>query len=194
MTLAAVKKLDAGYPFTTDGGQTFPFRGKGVIDSDSRQKFSPRLPAMTFNIEPKQETPSIIKPLCSLIREHQMTEKVIVGSFNQDVIDEFRRECPEVATSASPIGSYGVFGAFQNRLERILQPADAGSANSRKAWQLSVITKEFVENAHRKKLKVHVWTINESADMQRLIDLGVDGIMTDYPDRLLKILGRKPHK
>ena len=51
-----------------------------------------------------------------------------------------------------------------------------------------IITKEFIEAAHERNLKVHVWTINQPEDMKRLLDLGVDGIMTDYPDRLLELL------
>ncbi|MDQ3748131.1 MAG: glycerophosphodiester phosphodiesterase, partial [Acidobacteriota bacterium] len=59
---------------------------------------------------------------------------------------------------------------------------------------LQVVSKEFIETAHRRNLKVHVWTINETADMQHLIEMGVDGIMTDYPDRLLTLLGRQPNR
>ncbi len=54
---------------------------------------------------------------------------------------------------------------------------------------LQVVSKDFIETARRLNLQVHVWTINETDDMQRLIEMKVDGIMTDYPDRLLKILG-----
>ena len=56
---------------------------------------------------------------------------------------------------------------------------------------LPIVTKNFVAAAHRQNLKVHVWTINETADMERLINIGVDGIMTDYPDRLLNLLNRQ---
>ncbi|MBA2621334.1 MAG: glycerophosphodiester phosphodiesterase, partial [Acidobacteria bacterium] len=52
------------------------------------------------------------------------------------------------------------------------------------------VSKDFVEAAHRRNLKVHVWTINETADMQRLVEMNVDGIMTDYPDRLLNLLNK----
>ncbi len=55
---------------------------------------------------------------------------------------------------------------------------------------LEIVSKDFVEAAHRRNLKVHVWTINETADMQRLVEMGVDGIMTDYPDRLLNLLNK----
>ncbi len=55
---------------------------------------------------------------------------------------------------------------------------------------LSVVSKDFVETAHKLNLRVHVWTINDTNDMSRLIETGVDGIMTDYPDRLLNLLNR----
>ena len=192
LTLEAVKRLDAGFLFTTDGGKTFPFRKKGVTVPTLQEIFD-ALPEMTFNIEPKQATPSIIKPLCNLIRARKMIDKTIVGSFRQEVIDEFRRECPEVATSASPsevskflaLSKTGVSESYKPPMQALQVPQNLGA--------LEVVSKSFVENAHRRNLKVHVWTVNETADMQRLIEMGVDGIMTDYPDRLLNLLGRQPN-
>jgi glycerophosphoryl diester phosphodiesterase len=190
LMLEAVKKLDAGYVFSPDSGQTFPFRNRKITVPTLREIFD-ALPQMTFNIEPKQHAPSIIKPLCALVRERKMIDKVIVGSFNQTTINDFRRECPEVATSASPsevtkflaLVKTGLTNSYTPPMQALQVPQNLGS--------LQVVSKEFVETAHRRNLKVHVWTINETADMQRLIEMGVDGIMTDYPDRLLTLLGRQ---
>ena len=190
LTIDAIKKLDAGYIFSIDGGQTFPFRGKGVTVPTLEEIFD-ALPEMTFNIEPKQHTPSIIAPLCNLLRERKMTDKTIVGSFNQTTIDDFRRQCPEVATSASPsevsrflaLQKTGIADSYNPPMQALQIPRNLGS--------LQIVTKDFVEAAHRRNLKVHIWTINETADMQRLIEMGVDGIMTDYPDRLLTLLSRQ---
>ncbi|MCY7374860.1 MAG: glycerophosphodiester phosphodiesterase [Pyrinomonadaceae bacterium] len=192
MTLDVVKKLDAGYRFSTDGGRTSPFRGRGISIPTLEEIFD-ALPAMTYNIEPKQKTPSIIKPLCALIRTHKMTEKVIVGSFRQGVIDEFRRECPEIATSGTPSEVAELLALSKTGLSESYSPPMQALQIPENLGKLSVVTKDFVENAHRKKLQVHVWTINETADMERLINLGVDGVMTDYPDRLLNLLNRKPN-
>jgi glycerophosphoryl diester phosphodiesterase len=189
LTIEAIKKLDAGYIFSTDGGQTFPFRGKGISVPTLTEIFD-ALPEMTFNIEPKQHAPSIIAPLCALIRERKMTAKTIVGSFNQTTLDDFRRQCPEVATSASPsevsrflaLQKTGLTDSYNPPMQALQVPRNLGG--------LQIVTKDFVEAAHRRNLQVHVWTINETSEMQRLIELGVDGIMTDYPDRLLKLLGR----
>ena len=57
---------------------------------------------------------------------------------------------------------------------------------------LQIVTRDFVETAAKLNLKVHVWTINDPVDMQLLIEMRVDGIMTDYPDRLLQLLGDSP--
>ena len=189
LTLAALKKLDAGFRFTPDGGQTFPFRGRGVTVPTLAEVFA-ALPEMKFNIEPKQHQPSIVASLCALIRERKMIDKTIVGSFDQTTIDDFRRQCPEVATSASPaevsqflvLSKTGLSESYNPPMQALQVPQKFG------VWQ--IITKQFVADAHRRNLQVHVWTVNDAAEMQSLIDLGVDGIMTDYPDRLLNLLNR----
>jgi glycerophosphoryl diester phosphodiesterase len=56
---------------------------------------------------------------------------------------------------------------------------------------LPVVTRRFVENAHRWGMHVHVWTIDEPAEMERLLDLGVDGIMTDEPERLCRVFATR---
>lgn len=189
MTLEAVKKLNAGYRFSPDGGKTFPFRESGVTVPTLPEVFA-ALPDARFNIEIKQETPSLVKPLCSLIRERKMSEKIVVASFRQSVLDDFRRECSEVATSAGPSEVSQFLAMYKTGLGASYSPAMQALQVPEYLTGLQVISKEFVENAQRLNLKVHVWTINETTDMQRLLGMGVHGIMTDYPDRLLNLLDR----
>lgn len=188
LTLAQLKKLDAGFRWSADGGKTFPWRGRGLTVPTLDEVFT-RLPGMRFNIEPKQESPSIVKPLCRAIREKGMADKVTIGSFRQGVLDEFRKECPEVKTSAGPAevaeflrASRGGGGAGEPKFVALQVPESMMGVH--------LLTGSFVESAHARALQVHAWTVNESEDMRRLVDIGVDGIMTDYPDRLLKVLGR----
>lgn len=189
MTLEAVKKLDAGYKFSTDGGQTFPFRGKGITIPTLQEIFN-ALPEQTFNVEPKQAEPSVTKPLCELIRARKMTDKIIVGSFRQTAIDEFRAECTEVATSATPREVSQFLAMYKTGIGASYTPPMQALQIPEKLGSLQIVTKDFVETAHKLNLQVHVWTINDPADMQRLIETGVDGIMTDYPDKLLELTGR----
>lgn len=186
MTLDRLKRLDAGFRFSPDGGKTFPLRQSGITIPTLREVFT-AFPQMRFNIEPKQSAPSIIKPLCAIIREHKMIDKTVVGSFTQTIIDDFRRECPQVATSASTTEVAKFLGLYKAGLTKSFSPA-------MKALQIPEFAgfgKEFVDAARERNLQVHVWTVNETADMKRLLDMNVDGIMTDYPDRLLELLGRK---
>jgi glycerophosphoryl diester phosphodiesterase len=191
MTLAEIKKLDAGYKFTPDGGQTFPFRGRGITIPTLQEIFD-ALPAKTFNVEPKQAEPSITTPLCQIIRDRKMTEKVIVGSFRQQAIDEFRAQCAEVATAATPGEVSNFLALYKVGLGATYRPPMQVLQVPQRLGALEIVSKDFVETARRLNLQVHVWTINETEDMQRLIEMRVDGIMTDYPDRLLKILGANP--
>lgn len=190
LTLEDLKKLDAGYKFTTDGGQTFPFRGRGITIPTLEEVFA-AFPTMTFNIEPKQQTPSITKPLCSILREKNATGNVIVGSFRQEVLDEFRAECSEVATSASPAEASQFLAYYKTGIAASYTPPMQALQVPENVGYLNVVSKDFVEAAHKLNLKVHVWTINKPEDMQRLLDIGVDGIMTDYPDRLLNLLNNR---
>lgn len=189
LTLAELKSLDAAYRFSTDGGRSFPLRGQGVTIPTLREVFA-ALPRMRFNIEPKQSAPSIASPLCRLIREHGMTERVLVASFSGTTIEEFRRECPEVATSASTGEVASFLALHEAGLATSYGPVMQALQVPERAGGLRVLTRDFVEAAHGRGLRVHAWTVNDEGDMRRLIDAGVDGVMTDYPDRLLKVLGR----
>lgn len=192
LTLAELKKLDAGFNFSTNGGRTFPFRGRGITVPTLQEVFK-AFPDMRFNIEPKQAQPSIVKPLCRMIRDYGLQKKVMVGSFSQQVLDEFRAECAEVSTSAST----AEVGGFLSRMAAATPESARAKSARMQALQVPenmlgrrALTREFVEAAHALKLEVHAWTINDEESMRRLIDLGVDGIMTDYPDRLIALLDK----
>lgn len=189
LTLAEIKKLDAGYRWSKDGMKTFPYRGQGIAVPTLEEVFM-RFPEMRFNIEPKQESPSLAKPLCLMMRDKKMVNKVVVGSFRQTVLDEFRRECPEVATSASPAEVSDFIRVYKAAGEAAYRPLMRALQVPEYVGGVHVLSKDFVDAAHLRNLQVHAWTVNETESMSRLIRIGVDGIMTDYPDRLMKVLGR----
>jgi glycerophosphoryl diester phosphodiesterase len=189
MTLTELKRLDAAYRFSPDGGRTFPLRGLGVTVPTLREVFA-ALPHMRFNIEPKQGAPSLAAPLCRLIREHGMAERVLVASFSGATLGEFRRECPEVATSASTGEVASFLARHEASLAASYSPVMQALQVPERAGTVRVLTRDFVEAAHGRNLRVHAWTINDEGEMRRLIEMGVDGIMTDYPDKLLNALGR----
>lgn len=189
-TLAELQELDAGYHWTAaDDGATWPFRGEGITAPTLEEVFV-ALPEAPMNIEIKQAEPSIVIPLCQMIREYGMTDRVLIASFHQETIQEFRRACPEVASTAGEdevrllyvLSSAYLAGVYRPPAEAVQAPEYFGD--------MHVVTAPFVKAAHGRNMKVHVWTVNDEEDMQRMLDLGVDGIITDYPDRLLALLGR----
>ncbi len=190
MTFEDLKKLDAGYRFSPDGGKTFPFRQSGITVPTLLEVFT-ALPKMKFNIEPKQQTPSLVKPLCQMLRERKMTNSVIIGSFNQTILEEFRVDCAEAATSAGPVEVSKFLSLYKTGLSASYSPSMYALQIPESIAGLQIITKDFIDAAHERNLKVHVWTVNETKAMKPLLEMGVDGIMTDYPDRLQSLLREK---
>ncbi len=189
MTLEALKALDAGYNWSPDDGATFPYRGQGITVPTLEEVFQ-AFPHMPMNIEIKQADPPITDVFCQLIRSYGRQNLVLVASFNDQTLADFRAACPEVATSTAReetrllvILNLVWLGRFYNPPAHAVQVPEENSG-------IYIMTERFVRTAHNRNLYVDIWTINETADMQRMIDLGVDGIITDYPDRLLSLLGR----
>ncbi len=147
-------------------------------------------PDARMNIEIKQSAPSIVQPLCALIRDHGMTERVLIASFDQDTIRAFRETCPQVATTAGEDEVYLLYGLSFVYLGNLYSPSAEAVQVPEQRGAIYVLTPRFVKAAQGRNMDVHVWTVNELEDMQRMLDAGVDGIITDYPDRLLELLGR----
>lgn len=189
LTLAEIQALEVGVNWTQDDGQTYPYQGQGVQVPTLDDVFQ-RFPDYPMVIEIKQEEPDMTVPFCDLIREHSMEEKIIVASFSDAAIQSFRRTCPEVATA--PAGDEVRNFVLLNFifLSDILRPNYQAFQVPVESGGIPVINGRFVRAAHSRNIQVQVWTINDPAEMQRLIDLGVDGIMTDRPDLLLELLGR----
>jgi glycerophosphoryl diester phosphodiesterase len=188
-TLAELKQLDAGYQWTDDEGASYPYRGQGVVVPTMAEVFT-ALPDARLNIEIKQEEPSIVQPFCELIREYGMAKNVLIASFDQDTIRHFRQVCPEVATTAGEDEVRVLYGLSFAYLGNLYSPASEAVQVPEYSGSIHVLIPRFVRAAQGRNLDVHIWTINEPEELQRMLDLGVDGIITDYPDRLLDQLGR----
>jgi glycerophosphoryl diester phosphodiesterase len=188
--LAELKQLDAGFDWTDDEGASYPYRAQGVLVPTMAEVFT-ALPDARLNIEIKQVEPSIVQPLCDLIRDHGMTKQVLIASFDQDTVRHFREVCPEVATTAGEDEVRVLYGLSFVYLGNLYNPSAEAVQVPEHSGSIHVLIARFVRAAQGQNLDVHVWTVNEVADMQRMLDLGVDGIITDYPDRLLDLLGRQ---
>lgn len=190
MTLKEIKALDAGHRWSPDGGRTHPYRGQGIIVPTLAEVFA-RFPDYHLNIEMKQVAPEAVANFCRMIRDRGLTNKVLVASVRGGPMETFRRECPEVATSTTSAEVLKFLSLEKTYLGDGYTPTVQALQVPERAGALPIVTRSLVVTAHARNMQVHVWTINREEDMRRLIDLGVDGIFTDYPDRLLAVVGQK---
>ncbi|GAB4420497.1 MAG: glycerophosphodiester phosphodiesterase [Anaerolineales bacterium] len=189
MTLEEVKALDAGYAWTPDDGATYPFRGQGVTVPTLEEVFQ-AFPEYRMVIEIKKTERSMAEPFCDLIRAYQMEDQVLVASFHDERMEAFRRVCPEVATSSARQETTVFVLLSKVYLGRAFSPAFQSLQVPRESSGITVMTEGFVRAVHERGLRVEPWTINDPAEMQKYIDWGVDGIITDRPDLMLDVLKR----
>ena len=189
LCLDEIKSLDAGYPWSDDGGRTFPFRGRGITIPTLEEVFA-AFPGIRINIDIKPENPAVVAPFVDLLRRYDRMRNVMVGSFHDGQLRRFRRLCPEAATAAGISETLLLYLLTRLRLGRLYRPVADAFQVPEYSRGLHVVTPGFVRAAHAKGVEVHVWTVNEVADMRRLLGWGVDGLIGDYPDRMMALVGR----
>jgi glycerophosphoryl diester phosphodiesterase len=181
--LVELKKLDAGYRWSPNSVNKYPLRGKRIEIPGLAEVFQ-EFPQMRINIEIKNPKPKTITTLCRTIQAHGMARKVMIASFDAGALKEFRSICPEVATSAGSSEAIWFYTLQKLHMESAYSPDAQALQIPENYGDLQVANKRFVEAAHARNMRVQVWTINDTDSMKRLIKIGVDGIMTDYPQKL----------
>ncbi|HET7274125.1 MAG TPA: glycerophosphodiester phosphodiesterase [Longimicrobiaceae bacterium] len=190
-TLAQVQALDAGYRFTSDGGATFPFRDNG-IRVPTLDEVLVAFPAARLNVEIKEG--AVQTAARDLIARAGAEHRVLVAAGNHSDRSEFSDYTGARSASEKELRQFYI--CHRLHLTRLYSPAvDAFQMPERHGGK-QILTPRLVRDAHAKNLAVHVWTVDEIADMERLLTWGVDGIVTDRPDRLARTLharyGRPP--
>jgi glycerophosphoryl diester phosphodiesterase len=142
-------------------------------------------PDARFNIDPKAD--SSVTPLAEVIRRCTALDRVLVCAFSDRRIIRLRQLLgPDLCTGLGPRGVARLRAAASGLP---VGRFDAAAAQVPvRAGRVTLVSEAFVEAAHRRGLQVHVWTIDDPAEMHRLCDLGVDGIMTDRPAVLRDVL------
>ncbi len=189
MTLDEIRQLDAGYDWSPDGGATFPFRGQDITIPTLEEIFQ-TFPDYRMTIEIKKTEGSMAEPFCNLIRQSEMQDQIVVASFHNERMDEFRLACPEVATSSARQETTTFVLLAKVFLGRIYSPKFQALQVPEESSGITVMTPSFVRAAHERGLAVEPWTIDDPEQMRLFIEWGVDGIMTDRPDLMLEVLGR----
>jgi glycerophosphoryl diester phosphodiesterase len=178
LTAVELSRVDAGYHFTRDGVQPFRGQGIGVTTLDAvLARHQTRL-----IIEMKGGERELARAVGAVVRKADAVDRVCVGSFYQPSIDALRADCPEIATSASErearwtLHRSWVGWPFTRRRKYVAfqVPEYAG--------RMRVVSPGFVRHVHREGHTIQVWVVNDPAVMHRLLDWGVDGIISDVPD------------
>jgi glycerophosphoryl diester phosphodiesterase len=149
-------------------------------------------PEIRWNIDAKHD--SAVYPLAETLRRTNAIDRVCVTSFSDRRLLRLRRELgPRLCTAMGPgaVSSLRLASLLPGPLGGRAAAALGGYAAAQVPmyqWGASVVDRRFVATAHKAGLQVHVWTIDDEATMTRLLDLGVDGIMTDRPSLLKTVL------
>ena len=204
MTLDEVRALDNAHWFvpgevaTVDAdASAYCFRGLAPADREfgvaTLREVLEAFPGVFLNLDIKQTAPAVEpyeRELADLLREFGRADDVIVASFLDPATDAFAAHAPQVCTSMGTMATADFWRAVQEgapapptRHVALQVPPSHGD--------ITIVDERFVTRAHEEGLAVHVWTIDDQAEMHRLVDLGVDGIITDVPSVLAGVLAAK---
>ena len=187
MSWVELQQVDGAYNWSLDG-LTYPYRGKG-IKILSLIEMMDTFPQQVYDIEIKQHDPPLEKDLCDLLRKYGVAaDQAIVASFRDETLARFHDICPEVAISLPVNQGTVLYILSRIGLERLL-PLDAVVAQlpttfSTKLGKLE-LDRRYIEAFSKGDRQVWVWTVNDSIEMKRLVNMGAHGIMTDRPDILM---------
>ncbi|HET9704634.1 MAG TPA: glycerophosphodiester phosphodiesterase [Vicinamibacterales bacterium] len=178
-TAAELAHVDAGFRFEKDGAH--PFRGQGVG--------IPRLDAVLAKhqdtrviIEMKGGEPELARAVGVVVRRAGAADRVCVSSFWQQSIDTLRADCPELMTGASQEEARWALHRAWVRWPWTSERRYAAFQVPEHAGRMRVVSPNFVRHVHREGHVVQVWVVNLPEDVWRLLDWGVDGIISDVPE------------
>lgn len=185
LTLAEVKGLDAGYGFSADNGRTHPHRGRGITIPTLEEVFS-AFPKAFCNIEIKQADPAIEERTVAVIKRSGMEGQVLLAAEQDAIMDRLRPVCGEIPTNLSFGEATAFFAWLEAGCSFPYRPPGRALQIPERYEDRTLVTPQTVLAAHAAGLEVHVWTVNDPADMERLLAMGVDGVMSDYPELLVQ--------
>jgi len=177
-TASELAAVDAGYRFGRDGDTPYRGAGFGVPRfSDVLDRFRD-LPLI---VELKGDDRRLAQAVVGLVGEAGAWASVCLASFSDGQLREVRKLAPHAVTSAAKEEiRRALYGSWVGIAPR--RPAYRGFQLPERFGTTRVVSKRFVHLMAARGLPIHVWTVNDATAMQRLIDWGVSGLITDRPD------------
>jgi glycerophosphoryl diester phosphodiesterase len=183
LSVDELKSLDAGYHFTRDGGATHPFRGRGITISTFDEVLE-ALPRMRFTVEVK--TGAAQTPLFAAIERHAAHQRVIAAGMHARDRTEFKDYRGAISASGETMRRFyllhrlGLARFASTHFDCVHAPEVWGG--------MRIVTARFVRDLKDHDIPLYVWTVDDPDDMLRLLSWGVEGILSDRPDLLGRVL------
>jgi glycerophosphoryl diester phosphodiesterase len=189
MMLAEARRLDAGYRFTQDCGETFLYRGKGVRIPTLEEGYQGFL-KVPVNVEIKVGTrPGVEEAVWRVIEAAGAEERTLVVSERTAIIHRFRKASSGRVKTVSSIGEIVAFDLLSRvRLPKLLEPSYLVLQSLEIDCGSHIVTPDLVRATHELSIRVDVWTINSEPHMRRLLGFGVDDINTDRSNVLTRVI------
>ena len=191
-TLAELQALDAGARFVADDGSR-PFAGRGVVVPTLASVFE-AFPGVPLNIEIKQNAPAIEAEVLEVLDRFDAREQVLLAAEVGEIMERIRRAAPGVPSGTSVDDGAEFLDSWARGRLDAYTPRGIAFQVPPTFMDQPLVTREFVEVAHARGVEVHVWTIDEADEIERLLGLGVDGIMTDRPTVCAEVFRRLGHR
>ncbi len=179
-------ELDAGTGFRTPRGEQ-PFLGRGVRIASLEQAFE-RFPGARFNLEIKCTGEPVLRETLRLIERFERADRTLLTAGEDEIMQGLRRTVASARVRPA-------LGASPSEVLAVIASALRGEPMPEGVMALQIpaefagkplVTRELIDHAHAGGVEVHVWTINEQAEIDALLALGVDGIVTDFPGRMAR--------
>lgn len=189
-TFVEVQRLDAAHGFSLDGGQTFPWRGRGVRVPTLADTLA-RYPELRFSVDAKSQDAALAEALVRVVQRAGAVDRVCLGSFFDEQADRIGALLPEVARFLPERAATCHVMAAKSGQSANACPAGYDLASlPHRMGAMTVVDRAVMEHFHSLGIPVHVWDVEEEQDMRDLLALGVDGLITDRPDLAAKVMGR----
>jgi glycerophosphoryl diester phosphodiesterase len=191
MTIDELRGFDSGYNFSPDGGPTRPYRSRGSKVPTLEEVLS-EFPGVAVNIDIKAGSSGIEAAVLGVLREADALQRVLVVSTPHATVKRFRRISGGHVSTGASRWETGIFYLLSKlHLEWLARPDYDALQVPPVHRGIALVTPRFIAAAHSRGVRVDAWTINQPDEMRRLLDLGVDVIMTDRPGILTEVLKRR---
>jgi glycerophosphoryl diester phosphodiesterase len=183
-----VQRLDAGHRFANGAGEPV-FRSRGIRVPRLAELLA-RFPGARLNVELKRCDAALVARVLDLLRAARREESTLLAAERDDTMQLLRAAVRERASCVALGAAVGdVLGFIRAALEGGEPPRGPMALQVPAEFMgRPLVTPELISFAHAHEVQVHVWTINDEAEMRRLLALGVDGVMSDFPGRLRRVV------